>query len=62
MLGSNFYEEADRMSASSAVRATNRVVTLSSRDGLRVRNPFLCAVPGGLGTAAQYDVLEDIID
>ncbi|MEW1931866.1 hypothetical protein AB0362_06750 [Rhodococcus sp. NPDC079359] len=50
------------MSAFSAVRATNRVVTLSSRDGWRVRNSFLCAVPGGLGTAAQYDVLEDIIN
>lgn len=50
------------MSAFSAVRATNRVVTLSLRDGWRVRSPFLCAVPGGLVTAAQYDALEDIIN
>ena len=62
MLDANFDEEADRMSAFSAVRATNRVVTLSLRDGWRVRNSFLCAVPGGLGTAAQYDALLDIIN
>lgn len=52
------------MSALSAVRvhATNCVVTVSSRDGWSVRNPHLCAIPGGLGTAAPYDSLEGGVD
>lgn len=34
----------------------------SSFNGWCVRNPFLCAIPGGLGTAALYDALKGIIN
>lgn len=34
----------------------------SSFNGWCVRNPFLCAIPGGLGTAALYGALKGIIN